>query len=239
MNVFLTGGSGGIGEAIITKMSKLYENVIFTFHSNASFAEVLTKKYSNVHSYKCDLRDYQSCLQIAEDVRYRFGRIDILINNAGYDNDTTFVKMNKDIWDDVINVNLNSVFNFTHCFSVDMLQNGWGRIINVSSIAAFTGAFGKSNYAAAKSGIIGFTKSLAQEFAAKGVTVNAVVPGAIETEMLLRIPEKFREGILKAIPLKRYGKPEEVAELICFLASSNSSYITGQSIHINGGSYLY
>lgn len=238
MNVFVTGGSGGIGEAIVSKMSGLYENVIFTFHSNTSYANILTSRFPNVYSFQCDLRDYNSCLQVAEDVKLKFKHIDILINNAGYDNDSTFIKMSKATWDDVLNVNLNSVFNFTHFFSGEMLLKGWGRIINVSSIAAFTGAFGKSNYAAAKSGIIGFTKSLAQEFAAKGVTVNAVVPGAIETEMLLRIPEKYRSGILQSIPTKRFGKPYEVAELISFLVSTEASYITGQSIHINGGSYL-
>lgn len=238
MNIFITGGSKGIGRAIVEKLSSVDNNIVFTCNLSVEEATDLIKNNSNCSFYLCDLRDYDRCKSVAHEVLLKYGRIDILINNAGYDNDALFTKMNKETWDDVLNVNLNSIFNFTNLFLPQMIENGWGRILNVTSIAGFTGAFGKSNYSAAKAGIVGFTKSLALELGAKGITVNAVAPGAIETDMLNRIPQKYKSKILEAIPVKRFGTPDEVADLVAFLISEQASYITGQTIHINGGSYL-
>jgi len=238
MNIFITGGSKGIGRAIVEKLSPINNNIIFTCNHSVETAKDLAKLFPNSSFYTCDLRDFEQCSIISQEVISKFGRIDVLINNAGYDNDALFSKMDKQIWDDVLNVNLNSIFNFTKLFLPLMIENGWGRIVNVTSIAGFTGAFGKSNYAAAKAGIVGFTKSLAMELGSKGITVNAVAPGAIETDMLNRIPEKYKLKILESIPTKRFGKPDEVADLVAFLISDQAAYITGQTVHINGGSYL-
>lgn len=238
MNIFITGGSKGIGRAIVKKLASMDNNVIFTYNQSIREATDLIKGKSNISFVSCDLRDFERCKSVAYEVLLKYGKIDILINNAGYDNDALFTKMDKEMWDDVLNVNLNSIFNFTNLFLPQMIESGWGRIINITSIAGFTGAFGKTNYAAAKAGIVGFTKSLAMELGAKGITVNAVAPGAIETDMLNRIPEKYKAKILEMIPAKRFGKPNEVADLVAFLISDQASYITGQTIHINGGSYL-
>lgn len=239
MNIFLTGGDKGIGRAIVEKLATSNDNIVFfTYNKNAKGAKEISDKISNVKAYQCDLRDREQCKAIFNSLNKDGLKIDALINNAGYDSDSTFIKMNEDDWDDVINVNLNSIYNFTKLFIPDMISNGFGRIINLTSIAGFQGAFGKSNYASAKAGVVGFTKSLALEVATKGITVNAVAPGAIVTDMLLRIPEKYRIKILDSIPMNRFGEPTEVANLIDFLISKNASYITGQTIHINGGSYL-
>ena len=238
MNIFITGGSKGIGRAIVEKLASGNNNVIFTYNQSIKEATDLIKSNSNSSFFSCDLRDFERCKLVAHEVLLKYGKIDILINNAGYDNDALFTKMDKEMWDDVLNVNLNSIFNFTNLFLPHMIESGWGRILNITSIAGFTGAFGKTNYAAAKAGIVGFTKSLAMELGGKGITVNAVAPGAIETDMLNRIPEKYKAKILEMIPAKRFGKPNEVADLVAFLISDQASYITGQTIHINGGSYL-
>lgn len=238
MNIFITGGSKGIGRAIVEKLSPIANHIIFTCNESIDTSGELVKIFSNCSFYQCDLRDFNQCKLIAQNVISNHGKIDVLINNAGYDNDAIFAKMDKETWDDVLNVNLNSIFNFTNLFLSGMIDTGWGRILNITSIAGFTGAFGKSNYAAAKAGIVGFTKSLALELATKGITVNAVAPGAIESDMLNRIPIKYKDKILESIPAKRFGQPEEVAHLVAFLISKQASYITGQTIHINGGSYL-
>lgn len=236
--VFITGGDKGIGKAIVEKMSTIYKTVIFTYNTNAAGAEQLTSSINNSCCFQCNLKYKKDVLDVAQKVLSKFGTIDILINNAGFDNDAIFSKMEVNQWDDVIDINLKSIFYFTNCFIKEMIDNNWGRIINLTSIAGFTGAFGKSNYAAAKAGIVGFTKSLAIELGKKAITVNALAPGAIETDMLMRIPDKYRLKILENIPIGRFGTTEEVADLIDFLTSEKAAYITGQTIHINGGSYL-
>jgi NAD(P)-dependent dehydrogenase (short-subunit alcohol dehydrogenase family) len=236
--VFVTGGDKGIGRAITARMAALHQAVIFTYNTNLNGAQELAQTYSNVHAFQCNLADREQTLELAHHVQQKYGHPDILINNAGYDNDAVFTKMTSEQWDMVLDINLRSIFNLTHCFIEQMIEKGWGRIINFTSIAGFTGAFGKSNYAAAKAGIVGFTKSLAMELGRKGITVNAIAPGAIETDMLLRIPEKYRVKILENIPLGRLGDVEEVADLAEFLSSDKATYINGQTIHINGGSYL-
>jgi 3-oxoacyl-[acyl-carrier protein] reductase len=237
--VLITGGSKGIGKAIVLKVSSVYKHVIFTYNSDLNGAMNLTSSIKNSSCYQYDLRNFDKAQEISKEIINTYGGIDILINNAGADRDAIFTKMAKEDWDDVINVNLKSLFNLIHFFLPGMIEKKWGRIINLTSIAAFTGAFGKSNYSAAKAGIIGFTKSLALEVASKGITVNAVAPGAIETDMFLRIPQKYRDKIFENIPGQRLGTPDEVADLISFLISDKASYITGQTIHINGGSFLY
>ena len=236
--VVITGGDKGIGKAIVEELSSTYNHVIFTFNTNELGANQIISDYLNVYAYQCDLLDRNRILEVSHLITEQFGNVDILVNNAGYDDDAVFAKMKQSQWDKVLNVNLCSVFNFTQYFLDKMIENNWGRIINLTSIAGFTGAFGKANYAAAKAGIVGFTKSLAIELGSKGITVNAIAPGAIETDMLMRIPEKYRLKILENIPLRRFGNPQEVANLVEFLVSDKASYINGQTIHINGGSYL-
>lgn len=235
--VFVTGGDRGIGKAIVQELAEAFDHVAFTYNSNREGAEELVRNLGNASCYQCDLKDRSRTNEVLQDVLEKRGSIDILVNNAALDSDALLAKMSAEAWDDVIDVNLRSLFNLTNPLVRSMAEKEWGRIVNLTSIAALTGAFGKSNYAASKAGVIGFTKSLAQEMASKGVTVNAIAPGAIETDMLMRIPEKYRSKILEGIPTRRFGVPKEVADLVAFLVSDKAAYITGQVIHINGGSY--
>lgn len=234
-NVFITGGDKGIGYAISTMLSPFYENIIITYNSNIDGAKELSEKYHNISYFQCDLSKKEIIEQVAKEVLSKFGHIDILINNAGYENDATFLKMQPEQWCQVLRINLESIYYFSHFFLQGMITKGWGRIINLTSIAGYTGAFGKSNYSAAKAGIVGFTKSLSLEFGGKGICVNAIAPGAIKTDMLMKIPEKYRTKILENIPSHKFGTTEDVANLVEFLVSDKASYINGQTIHINGG----
>lgn len=235
--IFVTGGDKGIGRGIATYLAKLYKIVIITYNTNVDGARKLECEYDNIYSYQCDLQNKDSIKKVASDVITRFGGVDILINNAGYENDAVFLKMQPEQWDSVIRINLESIYYFAHYFMPHMIVKGWGRIVNFTSIAGYTGVYGKANYAAAKAGIVGFTKSLALEFGAKGITVNAIAPGAIETDMLMRIPQKYRQKILDNIPSHKFGSVEDAAYLVEFLVSNKSKYINGQTIHLNGGSY--
>lgn len=236
-NIFITGGDKGIGKGMAVCLAPYYKNVIITYNKNIEGARLLREQFNNISYYQCDLEDKESIITTSQQVLQEYGSIDILINNAGYENDATFLKMQPEQWQQVIQINLLSIYYFAHAFLPGMVAKEWGRVINFTSIAAYTGAFGKSNYAAAKAGIVGFTKSLAQEFGRKGICVNAVAPGAIETDMLMRIPEKYRTKILEDIPSHKFGHVEDVAYLVEFLISDKASYINGQTIHINGGSY--
>jgi acetoacetyl-CoA reductase len=191
------------------------------------------------HAYACDVSDFDSCQKMVGEVTKDLGPIDILINNAGITRDMTFKKMTKVDWDSVIKTNLDSVFNVTKPVVDGMVERGWGRVINVSSVNGQKGAFGQTNYSAAKAGMHGFTKALAYEVARKGVTVNTISPGYIGTKMVLAIPKDVLDAkIIPQIPMGRLGKPDEVAGLCAYLASDEAAFVTGANIAINGGQHM-
>lgn len=236
-NVFVSGGDKGIGKAIVEKLTKLGYSVIFTYHTNINGARIVEKMCNQSYSYQCNFKDINSIKKTIGSILNKHKKIDIVINNAGTNIDNTFTNLSEDDWNDVIDINLKSVFYFTQAFIPYMIKNNFGRIINFSSITAFKGGCGIVNYSSSKAGIIGFTKSLAIEVASKGITVNAIAPGYINTDMFRNIPKDLQTKIIDSIPMKRLGNPEEVADLISFLVNDKASYITGQVIHINGGIY--
>ncbi len=240
----VTGGMGGLGEAICMKLARMGIKVVVTYSpGNTKHAEWLKDMASrdyHFHAYACDVSDFDDCQKVEAQVAAEVGPIDILINNAGITRDMTFKKMGKVDWDAVMRTNLDSVFNMTKPVVDAMVERGWGRVINVSSVNGQKGAFGQTNYAAAKAGMHGFTKSLALEVARKGVTVNTISPGYIGTQMVMAIPKEVLDSkILPQIPLGRLGKPEEVAGLCAYLASDEAAFITGANISINGGQHMY
>lgn len=236
--VLVTGGDKGIGKGIVEVLLNEGYKVIFTYMSNKRGAEEICGAYPNAKAVQCDLSMDSSVSTALNEITVLSPCIDVLINNAGIDRDGLITKMEFDAWQEVIKVNLVQLYHFIHRFIPGMLEKHWGRIINISSIGAFQGSYGKSNYAASKAGILGLTKALALEFAAKGITVNAVCPGAFDTSMFHRIPERYRADIEAQIPMKRLGQPEELGKLVRFLSSDDAAYITGQTIHINGGWHL-
>ena len=185
--------------------------------------------------YQCDVSDYEKCETFIQDVIKDYGRIDILVNNAGVTRDGLLMKMNEEAFDQVINTNLKGAFNTIRFVSRQMLKQKSGRIINMSSVVGVTGNAGQANYAASKAGVIGLTKAAARELASRGITVNAIAPGFIETDMTSVLPEKVREATVAQIPLGSFGKPEQVAAAAAFLASEDAGYITGQVLHVDGG----
>ncbi len=242
--VLVTGGMGGLGESICVKLADLGYVVVATHsHGNphaGGWLEGMRSRGYHFHAYAVDVSDAEDCARMAARVMSEVGAVDVLVNNAGITRDMTFKKMTKVDWDAVINTNLNSVFNMTKPFIDGMVERGWGRVINVSSVNGQKGAFGQTNYAAAKAGMHGFTKALALEVARKGVTVNTISPGYIGTKMVTAIPAEILEAkILPQIPVGRLGKPEEVAGLIVYLASEEAAFITGANISINGGQHMF
>ena len=240
----VTGGMGGLGEAICMKLERMGIRVVVTHSpSNTKYKEWLHEMESQGHkftAYPCDVTDYESCQKMVAQVTRDLGPIDILINNAGITRDMTFKKMTKVDWDAVIRTNLDSVFNVTKPIVDGMVERGWGRVINVSSVNGQKGAFGQTNYSAAKAGIHGFTKALALEVARKGVTINTISPGYIGTKMVTAIPKEILDSkILPQIPIGRLGKPDEVAGLIIYLCSEEAAFVTGANISINGGQHMY
>ncbi|MFS8981225.1 acetoacetyl-CoA reductase [Cupriavidus necator] len=240
----VTGGMGGLGEAICIRLHDAGHKVVVT-HSpgNTKVREWLaTMAVSGreMHAYAVDVADYDSCQACMAQILADLGRVDILVNNAGITRDTAFRKMDKPNWDAVMRTNLDSVFNVTKPLCDGMVERGWGRIINISSVNGSKGAFGQTNYAAAKAGMHGFTKALALEVARKGVTVNTVSPGYLATKMVTAVPQDIMENkILPQIPMGRLGKPDEVAGLIAFLCSEDAAYVTGANIAINGGQHMH
>ncbi len=239
----VTGGMGGLGEAICAKLARLGYTVVTTYSpANEKAKEwlaTMAKSGFEFHAQACDVRDWDSCVAgVAEVVRV-CGPVDVLVNNAGITRDMTFKKMDKPSWDAVLSTNLDSCFNMTKQVCDGMVERGWGRIINISSVNAQKGAFGQVNYAAAKAGMHGFTKALALEIARKGVTVNTISPGYIGTAMVKAIPEEvLTSKIIPQIPIGRLGTPDEVAGLVAYLASEEAGFVTGANIAINGGQHM-
>jgi acetoacetyl-CoA reductase len=240
----VTGGMGGLGEAICVKLAKLGDTVVTTHSPGNTKAQewlaTMKKQGYNFRAYACDVADYESCAACVAQVAKEVGPIDVLVNNAGITRDTTFKKMDKESWDAVLKTNLDSCFNMTKQVCDGMVDRGWGRIINISSVNGQKGAFGQTNYSAAKAGMHGFTKALALEVARKGVTVNTISPGYIGTKMVMAIPKEVLDSkIIPQIPMGRLGKPDEVAGLVAYLASEEAAFLTGANIAINGGQHMY
>ena len=239
----VTGGMGGLGESISTKMHAAGYRVAVT-HSpgNTKAKEWVAAQKANgreFNAYPVDVSDFGSCKECVERIAKELGPVDILVNNAGITRDTTFKKMAKADWDVVIRTNLDSVFNMTKQVMDGMVERGWGRVVNVSSVNGSKGAFGQTNYSAAKAGMHGFTKALALEVARKGVTVNTISPGYIGTKMVMAIPQDVLESkILPQVPIGRLGKPKEIAGLIIYLCSDEAAFVTGANIAINGGQHM-
>jgi acetoacetyl-CoA reductase len=239
----VTGGMGGLGEAICIKLAALGDTVITTYSLGNTKAQQwldsMKQQGYQFYAYPCDVVDWESCQACTRKITQNHGPVDVLVNNAGITRDMTFKKMDKINWDAVMNANLNSCFNMTKQVCDGMVDRGWGRVINISSVNGQKGAFGQTNYSAAKAGMHGFTKALALEVARKGVTVNTISPGYIGTKMVTAIPQEVLDTkIIPQIPMGRLGKPEEVAGLVAYLASEEAAFLTGANIAINGGQHM-
>jgi NAD(P)-dependent dehydrogenase (short-subunit alcohol dehydrogenase family) len=235
----VTGGSRGIGKAIALALASRGADVGLTCLTGCKFAEdvrgTIRDMGRRAEYFAHDIGDASEVSKLAQEVNNFLGGVDILVNNAGITRDRSFKKMTQEMWDTVIAVDLTGVFTVTKQFIDGMADRGWGRVISISSIVGELGNFGQANYAAAKSGVIGLTKTLAREYARKGVTVNAIAPGFIRTRMLQEIPEKALETVINMTPVGRLGEPTEVAAAVAFLASPAASYITGHVLDVNGG----
>jgi NAD(P)-dependent dehydrogenase (short-subunit alcohol dehydrogenase family) len=239
----VTGGSRGIGRAIVSAMADAGADVAFTYHTSRDTAEALAlsvaqQKEVRCRAYQADVGVPEEMQKIVTQVEQELGPITILVNNAGITRDKSFLKMTPAMWQEVMKVDLDGVFYTTQLVAQDMVGAGWGRIINISSVVGQTGNFGQVNYAAAKGAVISLTESLARELARKGITVNAVAPGFIETDMVSGLPEAALNQVKAMTPMGRLGKPEEIADAVVFLASPRSAYVTGQVLAVNGGMYM-
>lgn len=239
----ITGSSRGIGKGIATAFAKEGANIVINFRSQEDAAketaeEIVEKYDAEVEIVKADVSKEEEVVEIVERTRKRFGTVDILVNNAGVHKDSVVWKMDKNVWEEVISTNLTGIFLCTKHVVPIMREKSWGRIVNISSVAGQIGLFGAGNYSASKSGLFGFTKTVAREVANRNITVNCVAFGYVETGMNLRLPEEIRQKVLQEIPMKRFGKVEEVSGPIVFLCTDEAAYITGQIIHINGGYYM-
>lgn len=234
----VTGGTRGIGMAISIALKNQNYHVVANYGSNDQKAKEFSDLY-NIDTCKWDVSNYDESVKYVNILEEKYKMpVSILVNNAGITRDAMLHKMKVKDWDDVISTNLSSCFNMSHAIISSMRNANYGRIINISSINALTGQVGQTNYSAAKAGIIGFTKALAREVASKNITVNAVAPGYIKTEMTDIVPEAVMEKIISSIPVKRLGTPEEIARVVTFLASCDSGFITGETISINGGHHM-
>jgi acetoacetyl-CoA reductase len=233
----VTGGTRGIGAAISVALKKAGYSVAANYAGNDEAAEKF-KAETGIPVYKWSVADYDSCAAGIKQVETDLGPIDVLVNNAGITRDAMFHRMTREQWKEVIDTNLNGLFNMTHPLWSGMRDRKFGRIINISSINGQKGQMGQSNYAASKAGDIGFTKTLAQEGAKAGITVNAICPGYIGTEMVRAVPEKVLETIVAQIPAGRLGEPDEIARCVVFLASDDAGFITGSTLTANGGQYM-
>lgn len=237
----VTGASRGIGKAIATQLQTLGATVVGTATS-ASGAEQIAE-YLNTGSTPgmglvLNVTSDESIAEVFETIKAAHGGVDILVNNAGITRDNLFMRMKDDEWQDIINTNLTSVFKVSKAAIRPMMKNRNGRIINIGSVVGSMGNAGQVNYATAKAGLLGFTKSLAREIASRGITVNTIAPGFIDTDMTKTLTDEQKEGIFSQVPANRLGKPEEIASTVAFLASDAAAYITGETIHVNGGMYM-
>ncbi|KYG83242.1 3-oxoacyl-[acyl-carrier-protein] reductase [Roseivirga echinicomitans] len=235
----VTGASKGIGRAIATKMAQEGANVAFTYLSSVEKGEALEKELAafgiKAKGFRSNAAEFAAAEELVTAVVAEFGSLDILVNNAGITRDNLLMRMSEEMWDDVINVNLKSCFNTVKAATRTMMKQRAGSIINITSVVGLKGNAGQANYAASKAGIIGFTKSVALELGSRGIRSNAVAPGFIETEMTDALDEKTVQSWRDAIPLKRGGSPEDVANVCLFLASDMSAYVTGQTLQVDGG----
>jgi len=238
----VTGASRGIGRAIALALAEEGADVAVNYVSSDAAAKEVAEQIHRMGRKamlaQADVADYPDTFRMAQEVLLEFGHLDILINNAGINSDKTFVKMDHASWRKVLSINLDGVFNCTKTFIDQMIKQNWGRVVNITSVIGQIGNFGQANYAASKAGVAAFTKSLAKELASKGITVNAVSPGFIETEMIASIPEKVRNKLLDQIPMRRFGRSEEAARACVYLCSKDGDYITGAELSINGGLFM-
>jgi acetoacetyl-CoA reductase len=239
---FVSGGMGGIGTSICRRLGRSGHTVVAGclpgYDKKGEWLERMRSDGFRVHAAEGDVAEFDSCAEMFHQVRSVVGPIDILVNNAGITRDSVFKRMTEQDWMAVINTNLNSVFNVTRQVIDGMVERAWGRIINISSVNAIKGQFGQTNYSAAKAGMAGFSKALAQEVVRKGVTVNTVSPGYVETDMVMAIRKEVRDQIVASIPMGRLAKPQEIAAVVAFLASEEAGYITGANISVNGGMHM-
>jgi acetoacetyl-CoA reductase len=234
----VTGGTRGIGESISVMLKEHGYRVIANYAGNDQAAQEFTKR-TGIQTFKFDVSDFESVTKSINDIESEIGSIDILINNAGITRDGTMHRMGFEKWNEVIQTNLSSCFNTSRVVIEGMRERSFGRIINIGSVNGQAGQYGQVNYAAAKSGIHGFTKALAQENAAKGITVNAIAPGYVETDMVRAVPEEVLAKIVRTIPVGRLGQPEDIARSVLFLVADEASFITGSTLSINGGQHMY
>jgi 3-oxoacyl-(acyl-carrier-protein) reductase len=238
----VTGGSRGIGRAIALALAEAGADVAIDYHTHKEAADEVCEEAEKLgvraRTFQADVADAAQVDRMAANVLDLLGPTSLLVNCAGITRDKSFVKMTRQMWDEVIATNLGGAFNVTHSFLPTILDRGWGRIINISSVVGQAGNFGQANYAASKGALIAFTMTLAREVGRKGITVNAVAPGFIETDMTHDLPDAVKQQVVAMTPLGRLGRPEEVAAVAVFLASDAASYITGQVIAVNGGMYM-
>lgn len=238
----VTGGMGGLGTAICKALAQdgfvVVANCLPGFPKKDEWLATMKSDGCECRAAEGDVSDFDACGEMVRAVESEVGPIDVLVNNAGITRDAMIRKMDKSAWDAVIGINLGSAFNVTKQVLAGMVERGWGRIINISSVNGVKGQFGQANYSAAKAGMIGFTKAVAQEVAKRGVTVNAIAPGYIGTDMVLAIKPEVREQIVATIPMGRLGKPEEIGHLVSYLASEYAGYMTGATLNINGGLHM-
>ena len=234
----VTGGTRGIGEAISAALKDQGFTVAASYAGNVERAKAFTER-TGIATYQWDVADHEACLSACAQIAAELGPIDVVVNNAGITRDGTMLRMSYEAWKEVIDTNLGGCFNMAKATFPGMLERGWGRIVNIGSINGQAGQYGQVNYAAAKSGIHGFTKALAQEGAKKGVTVNAIAPGYIDTDMVAAVPAEVLAKIVAKIPVGRLGQASEIARAVGFLCSDDGGFITGSTLSINGGQHMY